>query len=153
MSIIISPFSRVLNNGKRNPKNFPYWDELIVRLKEANCEIIQIGYEGELKYNNVIHNRSSLDTIRETYFNHNYNHLIISVDNVIPHMAHYYKRQCAVIWGQSDPDIFGYKENINILKSRSYLRSNQFATWEESEYIEEAFPSAEFVFSQIKRLL
>ena len=42
--IIIQPYAKPLVNGKRNPKNYPYWKELISKIKEP---IIQIGVEGE----------------------------------------------------------------------------------------------------------
>ena len=45
--IIISPFSRVLRNGKPNPKNYPYWPELIKLLREKNMCVVQVGFKGE----------------------------------------------------------------------------------------------------------
>ena len=42
--IIIHPFAKKLNNGKENPKNYPYWKELIEQIDEP---IIQVGIEGE----------------------------------------------------------------------------------------------------------
>lgn len=42
--IIIHPYAARLRNGKQNPKNFPYWRELIAMLDE---EIVQVGIEGE----------------------------------------------------------------------------------------------------------
>lgn len=165
MSIIISPFSRVLKNGKENPKNFPYWDELIGRIKEYSesihdnpCEIIQLRAYAENVFNSVRPYTGSFEEILEKVFvSRNYKHLVISVDNAIPHFVHYNtNRLCVktvVVFSQSDPEIFGYKENLNILKDRKYLRSNQFGTWEEAEYIQEAFPSAEDIFNQIKHLI
>jgi len=42
--IIISPYSKKLMSGKNNPKNYPYWKELIRLIKEP---IVQVGIEGE----------------------------------------------------------------------------------------------------------
>ena len=42
--IIISPYSKALLSGKQNPKNYPYWKELIEMIDEP---IIQVGIEGE----------------------------------------------------------------------------------------------------------
>ena len=42
--IIISPYSKPLRNGLNNPKNYPYWKELISLINE---EIIQVGVDGE----------------------------------------------------------------------------------------------------------
>ena len=33
-------------NGKENPKNYPYWEELIQRIPK-NIHIVQVGIEGE----------------------------------------------------------------------------------------------------------
>ena len=53
--LIISPWSRKLRNGKTpNPKNFPYFQEVIDELKKHNdIKIIQIGVSGEEKLQNV----------------------------------------------------------------------------------------------------
>ena len=42
--IIISPYAKKLHNEKVNPKNYPYWKELI---KLIDQPIIQIGIDGE----------------------------------------------------------------------------------------------------------
>ena len=42
--IIISPYSKKLLSGNQNPKNYPYWEELINQINEP---IIQVGVEGE----------------------------------------------------------------------------------------------------------
>ena len=44
--IIISPYSKALNNGNTNPKNYPFWAELIAMIEEP---IVQIGIEGEVQ--------------------------------------------------------------------------------------------------------
>ena len=42
--IIIAPFAQKLLNGKENPKNYPYWKELIGMIDEP---ILQVGVQGE----------------------------------------------------------------------------------------------------------
>ena len=42
--IIISPYSKKLISGKENPKNYPYWEELIASIDEP---IVQVGIAGE----------------------------------------------------------------------------------------------------------
>ena len=50
----------------------------------------------------------------------------ISVDSFFQHFCSYYKiPNGIVIFSQSDPNIFGYPGNINILKDRAYLRPDQ----------------------------
>lgn len=69
----------------------------------------------------------------------------VSVDSFLPHLAHHEKKPGIVIWARSDPRIFGYEENENIIKSYDYLRANQFGMWEEETYIPEAFPDPQTV--------
>ena len=137
-TIIISPYSQKLRNGKNNPKNYPYWDELVLELKKKDFYIIQIGVSGEksitgvdeVKFNQSL--KEIEDLLRNCY-------VFISVDNFLPHLANCIGVRGIVLWGQSDPDIFGYKENINILKDRKYLRRNQFDVWESCEYNKDSF--------------
>ena len=60
--IIISPYSKALRNGKRNPKNYPYWQELIELIKEP---IVQIGIEGEEQLVPDFRKNLSLSELRE----------------------------------------------------------------------------------------
>jgi hypothetical protein len=46
MKIIIHPWSRKLRNGNKNPKDYPYWKELVKELVKEH-ELIQVGEEGE----------------------------------------------------------------------------------------------------------
>ena len=123
-SILISPYSSKVNPGNMNAKNFPYWQELIDLLKDE-YNIIQIGVKGENKFNNISkycydYKLSDLVAVlKESKF-------FISVDNFFHHFAHYHKKCGFVIFSKSDPELFGYKENINILKSKKYLRLYQF---------------------------
>ena len=48
--IVISPYSKKLRNGKENPKNYPYWEELIAWIQiNVGFDIVQVGVEGETK--------------------------------------------------------------------------------------------------------
>jgi hypothetical protein len=67
----------------------------------------------------------------------------ISVDNFFPHLANLQKKAGYVIWGQSDPKIFGYAYNNNLLKDRLFLREKQFDIWECVEYREDVFLTPE----------
>ena len=58
----------------------------------------------------------------------------VSVDNFLQHMAHHISKPGVVLWGRSDPRIFGYSENINIIKNIDHLREKQFWFWEDIEY-------------------
>ena len=131
--ILIAPYSKPLRTGGNNPKNYPYWKELISQIQE---EIIQIGTDEEEQLVPEFRKNLPLGDLR---------YLIgecrtwISVDSFFQHLAWDCGKKGIVLWGQSDPNIFGHPENINLLKDRSYLREKQFWWWEQCNYREEAF--------------
>ena len=155
--ILISPYSRRLRKfnptdpDKVNPKNYPYWKEVVSKLKEKGYYVIQIGTSGE-----------ELIDANETRFNLKLNDLKelllssdcwASVDNFFNHFATYYKKRGVVVFGLSDPNIFGYPENINLLKDRKLLRKHQFELWEQVDFDKNVFVDPEVVVSSIERLV
>jgi len=148
--IIISPYSKRLRNGKENPKNYPYWPDLVKGLKEKGFYIIQVGVEGEKK----------IDGVDEVLFNKPFKDLVallkdcdtwISVDNFFQHLAYVHDKPGFVICGQSDPEIFGHKENVNILKDRKYLRPLQFDIWERAECSTDCFVEPGAIIDKISK--
>lgn len=141
--IIISPFSKKLTNGKQNPKNFPYWKDLIAMIDEP---IVQIGVAGEeqlvpdFRQNLSISELKSLLKECRTW---------IGCDSFFQHLAWLEGKPGVVIWSISDPLIFGHPENINLLKDRSNLADNQFLWWEAHEFDANRFFTAEQVFQAI----
>lgn len=142
-----------MRNGKRNPKDYPYWQDLINLITVYyRFSIIQIGTECEQRFNNTgffIKNPPFKQLTQEIQAAT----VVICVDNFMQHMAHYYDVKCIVLWGQSDPQLFGYNENVNLVKDGKYFRPNQFDVWESTEYKEDAFLPAKEVFEHIKHLL
>lgn len=146
--ILISPYSKPLRNGKENPKNYPinYWEELITELKKYN-EVVQIGVGGErplvykFYFNLPLKEVAALVNISDFW---------ISVDNFLPHLANKLGKRGVVLWSQSDPLIFGYPQNVNILKNRSYLRKDMFHIWEQCEYNIDAYTLPYPVIVQLK---
>lgn len=134
MKIVISPYSQKLRNGKENPKNWPYWNQIISELNKSH-NLIQIGVEGEKKLTEDC--RFNL-LVPELVKLANEMDLFISVDNFAHHFFHYQKKYGIVIFTQSDPKLFGYKENINLVDEK-YLRTDQYGQWESCEYKKEAF--------------
>jgi hypothetical protein len=126
-TIIISPFSF----NSTHAKSYPYWQPLIQKLKSLNnLNLVQIGAPGEEK----------LPGIDKYCFGLSFKEIEkriseclgwISVDNFLPHLINCMPSIIpgCVIWGVSDPDIFGYFYNKNILKNKSYLRNDQFGVW------------------------
>ena len=137
--IIISPYAKKLVNGKQNPKNYPYWKELIALIDEP---IIQIGIEGEeqltpdFRKNLPISKLRSLIQECRTW---------IGVDSFFQHLAWSENKPGIVLWSVSDPLIFGHTENINLLENRVYLAKNQFLWWDFTEYDANKFVKPEIV--------
>lgn len=151
MRIIISPYSRQLRNGGGNPKNYPYWSELVKLLKDNNIHIIQIGRAGETQIDGVDEMRCDL-SLKDLKKLLDSCDTWIGVDNFFQHFCHLYNRPGIAIFGQSDPLIFGHSENTNLLKDRKYLREKQFDLWEYAQVITEAFvPPSEVIESLIGR--
>lgn len=149
--VVICPWSRNLPNGEENPKNFPYWEELVQQMKEAGCFVIQTGVTGEkfVGADEVIFN-ASFDRLKEILDSAD---TFISIDSFFPHFAHYHGKHGIVIFSQSDPNIFGYPENLNILKSRDYLRKEQFWLWTQAKYNKDSFISSKVVLDKILETL
>jgi len=122
--IIISPYTKKLISGKQNPKNYPFWRELIALIDEP---IIQIGIEGEEQL--VPDFRKNLP-LAELILLLKECRTWVSCDSFFQHLAWSEGKPGIVLWSVSDPLIFGHPENINLLKSRNNLAKNQFLWWE-----------------------
>jgi ADP-heptose:LPS heptosyltransferase len=149
MKIIISPWSQNLRNGKQNPKNYPYWNELIAIIKQnPEAYIIQIGRGDEQKLEGVDEYAFdlSLPQLKELLMSSD---TFFSVDSFFPHMAHHYGKHGVVLFSKSDPRIFGYEENLNIFKGIQYLRPDQYQLWEACDYDKDAFVEPEKVLEAI----
>ena len=142
--IIIAPYAKRMPNGQENPKNYPYWPELIKMIEEP---IIQIGVEGETQLVPDFRKNLSMDQLGELVKECR---TWIGVDSFFQHLCWDQGKPGVVIFSQSDPNIFGHKENINVLKDRKYLRQQQFWLWTQAEYLIEAYVSPEEVFSKIR---
>ena len=145
--VLISPWARQLRNGKENPKNYPYWLDLVNLLQKNNIFTTQIGTNGEklIGADAVLFKDFCLEELEQQILS---NDLWISVDSFFQHFASLYKSGI-VIWSQSSYNIFGYKKNINLLKSETYLRDNQFGIWEECEYKADAFVEPNIVLKHV----
>ena len=153
MKILISPFAQKLRNGNNNPKNFPYWPELVKLLREGGFEVIQIGaakdspIEGITEFKQNLKLKEVANLVKEC-------DIWISVDSFLQHLNQYYtKKRGIVIFSQSDPKHFGYPLNNNLLKDKKYLREKQFWLWEQCEYNKDAFVTAEEVYNTVLKEL
>lgn len=141
--IIISPYAKALQNGKRNPKNYPFWNELIKLIDEP---IVQVGIEGEEKLVDDFRPNLSMPELRQLIKDCR---IWIGVDSFFQHLAWSEGKPGIVLWSVSDPLIFGHPENWNLLKSRDNLAKNQFLWWDFIEHDKEKFVLPEEVIKFI----
>ena len=146
--VVISPWSKMLRDKSYNPKNYPYWLEVIERLKD-DYDVVQIGIAGEEQLTEDFRANLSLKVIGELISNENC-HTWIAVDNFLQHLMKLKGKPGIVLWGISDPNVFGYPENKNLLKSRKYLRDNQFYIWDGLKYNKNVFVDADVVIKAVK---
>lgn len=149
MKIIIFPWARKMRNDKPHPKDYPYWPELIEKIKELNHEIIQVGVEGEEQLVDDFRKNLSLSELSDLVMASD---TWIGVDSFGQHLGWHLGVRGIAIFGQSDPNIFGHSENINLLKSRSYLREKQFWLWEQAEYNGDAFVEPDVVIDALLKM-
>ena len=150
MNILIHPYAARLHNGAPNPKNFPWWADVVAQLNELGYEVVQIGIKGEDRVEGVGQFIVGwpLQRLR---------HVVddcatfISVDSFLPHFTHVEcgRKRGVVIWSQSDPLIWGHPENINLLKDRNSLAANQFLWWEATEHNPDTFVKPEEILPHI----
>lgn len=148
MNIIIFPYARTMRNGKAHPKNYPWWPKLVELLQADGHTLTQLGVDGEEQLvpsfkKNLPH--AELCRIVEgcdTW---------IGVDSYGQHLGWYVGKRGIAIFGQSDPNIFGHPENINLLKDRKYLREKQFWLWEQCEARDEVWVTPEEVVAALNR--
>jgi ADP-heptose:LPS heptosyltransferase len=148
MHVVISPFSKKMRNGKENPKNYPHWKEVVERLQEEAYEVFQISVDSEpdLGCDERLTNMPiwDLQSLIER------SHVWIAVDNFLGHFAHHIGKPGIVIFGKSDPAIFGYPENCNMLKHQMYLRQKQFDIWERESFNAKVFVDPEEIVKQVE---
>lgn len=145
--IIISPYSKKLLSGKENPKNYPFWKELLAMIDEP---VVQVGVSGE---------EPLVEDFRVDLSTPDLRNLIqecqtwISCDSFFQHLAWDEGKKGIVLWSVSDPLIYGHPENINLLKDRSCLSENQFLWWEYVEHDPAKFVRPEIVKDALQGVL
>lgn len=133
-TILIARGVRPLRNGKRSAKDYPYWDELITLLKDT--------YEvQEIK-------EMPLDEL-EVFLKSAAS--VICCDSFCQHFCWSIGKQAIVLWGKSDPEIFGHPEHINLLKSRANLRLDPFRWWEDVNYDASVFVSPGVIIKALEK--
>jgi ADP-heptose:LPS heptosyltransferase len=145
--IIIAPYAQKLRTGNLNPKNYPltYWKTLVEMIDEP---IIQVGVEGEEQLVDNFVKNMSLPRLREMLQECR---TWVGVDSFFQHLAWDEKKSGIVLWGPSDPLIFGHPENTNLLKDRSHLVPNQFIWWEATPHSNDRFVEPQIVLEHLRK--
>ena len=129
MKILIVP------GNIQNAKSYPHWGRFVELAKHHEIRKI----EGMLPEREIIDLVNWCDTF-------------VSIDSFLPHLAHYHGLTSGIeIWGKSDPEIFGYKKNINLLKDRKYLKPEQFKWWRDEPHDPEVFVLPEEILKAIEQ--
>ena len=139
--ILIHPYAKKLISGKENPKNYPYWEELI-QIIPKDIQIVQVGVEGEKQLVHEFYKNLPISELRQLIAKC---HTWIGVDSFFQHLAWSENKAGIVLWSVSDPLIYGHTINNNLLKDRVYLAKNQFLWWENTEHNPDAFVKPEEV--------
>lgn len=142
--IVIAPYAKSLHNGKQNPKNYPFWQELLALIDEP---VIQVGIAGEQPLTTDFRTNLPLTDLKQLIKDCR---IWISCDSFFQHLAWAEGKPGIVLWSVSDPNIYGHPENINLLKGREYLAPNQFLWWENHAHNPDAFLSAQDVFNHLQ---
>ncbi len=131
----------LINRGNiQNTKSYPFWDELILLLKDHEIKEIK----------GILTEKEIIDLV-------NWATVWIATDSFLQHLCAYHKlKKGIVIWGKSDPLLFGYPHNINLLKDRKYLRKMQFrdwvSAWNDVEWNHDTFVSPETILDAINKI-
>jgi len=132
-------------NGHPSPKDYPFAREL-AGLLEKDYEVVQVGggndeqvckdFRPNLDFNQL----GKLILASRTG---------ISVDSYLGHYYWYLGRRAIVLFGVSDPLIFGHPENLNLLVDRKFLRPRQFDLYYKTDYRPESFVPVETILESL----
>jgi ADP-heptose:LPS heptosyltransferase len=151
-TILIFPWARNTTEGKPSPKNYPFWDAVVTKLLKKGHKVHQVSCSGEPDVPGCTMRSNDLPLSKIT-------ELLgacdtwASVDSFLPHLAWSIGKRGVAIFGLSDPEIFGHRENINLLRGRRFLRVRQFGLWSQETYNSDAFVQADQVVNSITLLL
>jgi len=109
----------VIATGSDSPRKMMHpmiWHQLVERLSNDGVFVVQVGRPGEIYIKNtysllgVTMPRQIISVIKKS-------NLVITSDNFVMHAAHLAEKPAVVLWGPTNPEFYGYKEQIH-LKSK-----------------------------------
>ncbi len=149
MKILFAPFAARLPNGARSPKDYPFAVRLNELLEQSGHEVIQVGSNQEPTIAKQFKRSLSFvqvsDLLRDC-------DTFIGVDSYLQHHAWFVGRRGIVLWGPSDPKIFGHGIHVNLLKNRDFVRPHQFEMWTQTTANPDAFVKPDVVMFWVRRI-
>jgi len=126
MNIAIAPFSKINVPIPFNPKNWPFWGELVSVLKKQGHKITQFAVAGEPSFGcHEFCVNAKMDKVKEILSKMDF---CICVDTWLQHACNTLGIPCIVIWSVTDPEIFGYPHHVNLIGDKECFSENQYAT-------------------------
>jgi ADP-heptose:LPS heptosyltransferase len=140
--VLFAPFAAKAPSlkGQPSPKDYPWAKELATLLEKHN--VVQVGGNGDEQLTPDFRRNLSFSDLGKLILE---SKTAITVDSYLQHYYWFLKRRAIVLWGISDPVIFGHPENINLLKDRKFLRPQQFDLYYTNQYCTESFVTPERV--------
>jgi hypothetical protein len=149
-TIVLSPWSKMMPDNRTNAKNYHRWVDVVSGLKLRNMHVIQVGLPGE----------SIVTGVDETRFGLRFSELETlvrncttwcSVDNFFHHFCAFIGKPGVVVWGKSDPLLFGHSMHTNIV-NRDKLRPLQFELWKNEPFDPTVFPEPHTVIDAVIKM-
>lgn len=120
-----------------NAKSYPYWEEFLNLIKDYEVKVI----DKKLPLKEIIELVNWCD-------------IWISIDTFLSHLCAYHKLKSGIVlWGKSDPKLFGYEHNINLLKDINYLKPQQFKWWRDEPIDKYVFVNPETIKDVLDKTL
>lgn len=150
MKILIAPYAKKLRDKEGpNPKSYPFAKELVDLLIKEGHEIVQIGVEGEEQIAPTFLKNLSFKEVTKKLQEYD---TFIGVDSYLQHHSWFIGKKGIVLWGLSDPRVFGHDIHINLLKNPKYIRKEPFNVWEAVDPNPNAFVKPEEVVAALTQI-
>jgi hypothetical protein len=145
--ILLNAWSRPLRSGKQNPKDYPWWPQV---LAEITVPVVQVAVRGEQALVDDV--RWDLDLTQLALLVKECS-IWLGVDSFFQHFCWDLNKPGIVLWGPSNPNIFGHEQNVNLTLGSIAWRANQFLTWEQETHDANRFVSASVVLEHVEKMV
>jgi ADP-heptose:LPS heptosyltransferase len=150
--ILIHPNPRKNPDNTINAKTYPweYWEQFVSLFKQKypDIDIYCVGLSGDKPINGTIAYfdlpLAKIKSLAEEAL------LVISVDSFLQHLLAKSNKPMIVLWGPSNPEIFGYDKNINLYVDKKYFRPDPYGVWQIIKWNKDAFILPEKIMDSLE---